>query len=224
MRFACFAGTVSALRLPAVLPAALRFSSRGRYHWCTAGSLPCRRAVRRRGWVALVSRLHPVLSGPWVWRRQALPGSWATPLCFRPVLRPRRNSAPGPRGACVLPGLVRTSGLPVGCRFRGSFTRHRHSLSTLPRRRLHPHDGQDSLPAGGQPLPGGIRYPLGCTESFASDVQLIGILFLQAFPGATDRRLQYACRRENETAMGDGRGCSRTAGALAAESRPAPAP
>ncbi len=50
-------------------------------------------------------------------------------------------------------------------RFRGSITRPGHSLSTL-RREGHPSTTQDSLPAAGQALPDGFRYPQGSDERF----------------------------------------------------------
>ena len=45
---------------------------------------------------------------------------------------------------------------------------------------------QDSLPAGGQPLPGGIGYPPGSSRGF--QVIYITILLAQALPGAIRNR------------------------------------
>src|SRR5690606_36932933 len=42
---------------------------------------------------------------------------------------------------------------------------------------------QDSLPAGGQPVPGGIGYPQGCCVRFPSS-RLHDFLLTQALPGA----------------------------------------
>jgi hypothetical protein len=58
------------------------------------------------------------------------------------------------------PRLCQPRWLPQQRRFRGSIARHWDSLSTL-RREGHPSTTQDSLPAAGQALPGGIRSPAG---------------------------------------------------------------
>jgi hypothetical protein len=62
---------------------------------------------------------------------------------------------PGHCGTGVLSPLDVTRTTPTTCAFRGSITRLPASLSTL-RRRPCGIPTQDSLPAGGQPLPGRI--------------------------------------------------------------------
>ena len=67
--------------------------------------------------------------------------------------------------------------------FRGSFTRLRHSLSTLPDSvSLH---WQDSLPVGGKPLPGGIRTHWTPMANFKCGFTQPTIPTPQASPGAT---------------------------------------
>jgi hypothetical protein len=60
---------------------------------------------------------------------------------------------------------IHTTSAPTTHLFRGSITQPAHSLSTL-RSMGYPNATQDSLPAGGQPLPGGIYYPLGPSTRF----------------------------------------------------------
>jgi hypothetical protein len=60
---------------------------------------------------------------------------------------------------------IHTTSAPTTNLFRGSITQPAHSLSTL-HNMGYPNAAQDSLPAGGQPLPGGIGYPLGPTTRF----------------------------------------------------------
>ena len=67
----------------------------------------------------------------------------------------------GAAPACVNNGGSRKQ------RFRGSIARHWDSLFTL-RREGHPSTTQNSLPAAGQALPGGIRLPAGLREKFPS--------------------------------------------------------
>ena len=124
-------------------------------------------------------------------RRQGLPGSWVIPNVRLPCSStPERPDAPGQFSAQVLSTPVLTT-LTLSMRsFRGSITRPSHSLSTL-RRAGHPATAQDSLPAGGQPLPGGTYLPAGFTpEGFTMiDVPFTrpstSIPLLQASPGAT---------------------------------------
>jgi len=56
--------------------------------------------------------------------------------------------------------LVNVVGSHKNENFRGSITRPVHSRSTL-RRADHSTTTQDSLPAAGRALPGGVDYPLG---------------------------------------------------------------
>jgi hypothetical protein len=94
-----------------------------------------------------------------------------------PVLRPRRDrrrqAIAAPRRGLPLCGRRR---LPRRCRFRGSIARPVHSLSTL-RSPGRPGTTQDSFPAAGPALPGGIGYPQGSDERFLR----FGFLLSQAF-------------------------------------------
>ena len=87
-------------------------------------------------------------------------------LCLCPALRPRparphQATAAWRRG----PRGTHCEGVRQVDTFRGSMTRLQHSLSTL-RRTGHPATTQDSLPAAGQALPGGLGYPQGPNKGF----------------------------------------------------------
>jgi hypothetical protein len=74
------------------------------------------------------------------------------------LVRAPRSQTPGGsrRQAISAPRCRRANRNRAGssaCTFRGSISRHAHSLSTL-RRTRSPAPTQDSLPAGGQPVPG----------------------------------------------------------------------
>lgn len=97
-----------------------------------------------------------------------LPGSWGNPRGRMPrSLTPVGLLTPGHCGAEVLSPLDITGTTPTTRSFRGSIARPSASLSTL-RRRPRGSSTQDSLPAGGQPLPGRVytcrvpseRFPL----------------------------------------------------------------
>jgi hypothetical protein len=78
------------------------------------------------------------------------------PLHLRRALRPRQDQRRlTDRNALARPPRRERRGL-LHCRFRGSIPRLRCSLSTL-RPGGHPPRTQDSLPAAGQALPGGLR-------------------------------------------------------------------
>lgn len=68
---------------------------------------------------------------------------------------PARWLVPGLFSTTVQPSAVSKSSALAVRSFRGSITRPAHSLSTL-RNAGYPFITQDSLPVGGQPLPGGI--------------------------------------------------------------------
>ena len=77
---------------------------------------------------------------------------------------------------------LNNDGYPRQSLFRSSITRLSSSLSTLrsfPSRSRGRTATQDSLPAGGQPLPGGGRYPARSQMKFQS--RLHDILLIQAF-------------------------------------------
>ena len=164
--------------LPPVPPHFVAFARR--YHPCTLASLPpAWSATPRAGGFRDSAPVTPVrILG---WRRQGLPGSWGTRMRACPALRPRRDRKRQAIAAsrCGLPPPKRRRLPPTGY-FRGSITRPTNSLSTL-RRVDHSTATQDSLPAAGQTLPGGIGYPLGSNERFQP---LHRFLLSQASPGA----------------------------------------
>ena len=88
------------------------------------------------------------------------------PWCTRaPLDDPGGSGAPGHYGAPVPPTLASTAPAhhdyaPFGAQSRGSRAR---CLRLTPRSPWH---AQDSLPAAGQALPGGIGYPPGSNERF----------------------------------------------------------
>ena len=65
----------------------------------------------------------------------------------------------------MLPSAVVTASASTPSNFRGSITQPARSLCTL-RGAGYPLTTQHSVPAGGQPLPGGAVYPPGCSEDF----------------------------------------------------------
>lgn len=115
-------------------------------------------------------------------RRQGLPGSWGSPGTHALLSDPGGSRRPSPmRGVSRGRRCQITRRLPQQTVFRGSITRPTHSLSTL-RSAGHPYATQDSLPAGGWPLPGGVRYPLGPLGRFLTCLHAIPLP--QALPGA----------------------------------------
>lgn len=110
---------------------------------------------------------------PWTRRRSGLPGSWGTLSCACPALRPRRALRTRPdSGASTRPSVCLTTSALATIIFRGSITRPAHSLCTL-RRADRSATTQHSVPAGGQPLPGGVGYPLGSVKRFPRRAQLL---------------------------------------------------
>ena len=90
---------------------------------------------------------------------------------------------------------LNSDGYPRQSLFRSSITRLSSSLSTLrsfPSRSRGRTATQDSLPAGGQPLPDGGRYPARSLMKFQP--RLHGILLIQAFATQSTAEL-------NETAQ-----------------------
>ena len=99
---------------------------------------------------------------------------------------PGRAPAPGQYGVGVLSPLGTTATTSATRTFRGSIPRPSHSLSTLRSARCRD-TTQDSLPAGGQPLPGGIRTRRAPFRRFQVSVDVLStssVLLLQAYPGA----------------------------------------
>ena len=120
------------------------------------------------------------------WRRTDLSGSWRTLVDVCRLLRPRRDHRPRPlRDDGTAPALFDAEGSPREKAFRGSMGRPSSWLSTL-RRYGRPYSTQDSLPAAGHALPGGIGYPQGSNERFP--VALHPFPLSQALPDATKTR------------------------------------
>ena len=90
-------------------------------------------------------------------RRRGLPGSWGNPGVRMPGSSTPAglHDLPVPPWRCCRRSM-RGRRHPQIATFRGSITRPSHSLSTL-RSACCQDTTQDSLLAGGQPLPGGIR-------------------------------------------------------------------
>src|SRR5262249_51134339 len=99
-------------------------------------------------------------------------------------------------GGTALPGRYRRAGAAPTCahgrgshdetNFGAEWAGSSHTLSTL-RPVGRPARTQDSLPAVGQTLPGGLSVPLGSSEGFF-DASYIAFLLSQAYPGASARR------------------------------------
>lgn len=144
-----------ALRLPAA-PPALRFSSRGSSAVRSVIRSPRRRARHRGAWGFVDRCPDPVMRR----RRPGLPGSWGTPLCPCPALRPRwdRHARPSRRvGAAFryFDGVGSHHKSPFGAQSHGLRTRClRFASSGYPGRRktrfrlLASFAGRDWLPAG----------------------------------------------------------------------------
>lgn len=138
----------------AVSSAGAPFSSHPPYHRVPALRSHCRQTLRpwAKGFVypdSLTDRNHR-------WKTADLPGSWGALMRACPALRPRRNSGGlAITSVSVLPSVVSKTSAPAKRSFRGSITRPTRSLSTL-RSDGYPATTQDSLPAAGQALPGGI--------------------------------------------------------------------
>jgi hypothetical protein len=116
-------------------------------------------------------------------RRTGLPGSGGTLRQLCPGLRPRRDRHARPlRRADVAPRHANGEGYPPrgvisGLDVRASLLAVYASWGGSPH-----HCTQDSLPAAGQALPGGIAYPQGSDERF--QVSPTSFLLSQASPGA----------------------------------------
>src|SRR5712691_13389680 len=105
------------------------------------------------------------------------------PCLHAPLFDPGELFTPGLScGVSIRPSVFLTTSALAGIISRGSITRPAHSLCTL-RSADHSATTQHSVPAGGQPLPGGTGHPLGSTERFPrSRLHLLPLS--QASPGA----------------------------------------
>lgn len=104
------------------------------------------------------------------WRRRGLPGSWGTLMVIAHALRPRLDR---PRPIGTKCGAIDAA--PAYDHDEGSkhlsFSGLNHmafDLAVYASRRGSPPSTQDSLPAAGPALPGGIGYPRGSNERFPS--------------------------------------------------------
>ena len=100
--FPRFVGTIKALRLPAVPPAALRFLRLAvpRDHARFRSRRRCVPQRRAWGWSPGIP-VRDLLP----WRRQDLPSSWGTPIPVCPCSRPRRPCVPDRCGTLAWPPL-----------------------------------------------------------------------------------------------------------------------
>src|SRR2546425_374999 len=103
-------------------------------------------------------------------------------VCMPRSPTPASSSRLASLGVSMRPSVRLTTSALAGIISRGSITRPAHSLCTL-RSADRSATTQHSVPAGGQPLPGGTGYPLGSTERFPrSRLHLFPLS--QASPGA----------------------------------------
>ena len=103
-------------------------------------------------------------------------------MCMPRSSTPASSSRPASCGVSIRPSVFLTTSALAGIISRGSITRPAHSLCTL-RSADHSATTQHSVPAGGQPLPGGAGSPLGPVERFPrSRLHLFPLS--QALPGA----------------------------------------
>jgi len=86
-------------------------------------------------------------------------------VCMPRSPTPASSSRQASCGVSTRPSVPLTTSALARIVCRGSITRPAHSLCTL-RRADHSATTQHSVPAGGQPLPGGAGYPLGSVERF----------------------------------------------------------
>ena len=134
-----------------------------------------RRARHPRAWAVQPG----VPPGSLARRRSGLPGSWGAPhVCMPRSSTPASSSRPASCGVSIRPSVFLTTSALAGIISRGSITRPAHSLCTL-RSADHSATTQHSVPAGGQPLPGGTGYPLGLHRK----VSEIALTSLPPFPG-----------------------------------------
>jgi hypothetical protein len=134
------------------------------------------------------------------WRRQTsqVPGEpcWM----FALFSDPGGTSPPGQYRRLTRPPSFRRRRLAARNGFRGSIARLSSSLSTL-RPAGRPDGTQDSFPAAGHALPGGIGYPQGSYERFQSCFLHL-VPLSQALPGATKMPLWPACSNARQLIVG----------------------
>ena len=122
---------------------------------------------------------------PWVYGKPG-PGLRTFRRTRLPRTMPASQLANNPTTCRYCLPYIHTTSAPTTNLFRGSITQPAHSLSTL-RNTGYPNATQDSLPAGGQPLPDGIHCPLGPSTRFQQ--YTITASPHPSFPGA--RGLKY---------------------------------
>jgi hypothetical protein len=156
------------LRIPAVHLAALRLL-RLAIPPRAVCSLPWGSAPLQRAWVRFTWSPSPPRCRR---KRQGLPGSWGTPLCTCPALRPRRNPAVRP---------FRLSGAAFHALKGVGFRNHKvsglhHTACELPVYASQPGSPRNHarLSSGCWPaLPGGVACPLGPNARFQFDYVIL---------------------------------------------------
>jgi len=151
-----------ALRLPAGHPAPLRCLRSAVPPVRHGSCLPRDADATSRGQEVFGCGASPCR--PFGWRRQGLPRSWGALRTSALLSDPGGTATPGRLSVSTRPPRCPRRGRPHWV-FRGSITRLRYSLSTL-RDAGYPHAAQDSLPAAGHALPGGLCSPRGSNERF----------------------------------------------------------
>ena len=101
-----------------------------------------------------------------LWRLRDLPSSQGTPVRICPALRPRSDpdARPISRRPDAAPAQLKTKAHNE--EFISGLNHTAFAPAVYASCRGCPTTTQDSLPAGGQPLPDGIDYPLGSDERF----------------------------------------------------------
>ena len=121
-------------------------------------------------------------------RPSQVPGG---PQCAHaPLSDPGGHTTPGLYSAALLPSGLQTPSAPTMSRISG-LNHAAWTLAVYASPQQLPTAAQDSLPAGGQPLPGGLNGPLGPSRNFMA-ASMPPIPSDQASPGAPEGP-PYAC-------------------------------
>ena len=115
-------------------------------------------------------------------RPSQVPGG---PQCAHaPLSDPGGHTTPGLYSAALLPSGLQTPSAPTMSRISG-LNHAAWTLAVYASPQQLPTAAQDSLPAGGQPLPGGLNGPLGPSRNFMA-ASMPPIPSDQASPGAPE--------------------------------------
>ena len=159
-RFPRLPGTIEALRLPAVLPASLRSPSlRGTV---VASVYSLSQKAGRLAPVSLDLLFAGGPSGITPQKRRDLPGSWTNPCLRAALYDPGGTSAPGHFQRFGAAAHTETMSAPTNSGL-SRLNRVAHMLAVYASPYGLPRPTQDSLAAGGQPLP---RRPFTCWVRF----------------------------------------------------------